>query len=143
MAIEMLHYADLAARLKVSPEAARALAKRLRLPRSRGNDGRALVSVDLAEINHAPLPARSAAGHQAVTSLKAKIETLEAELAKLETVAGGHRSDFERERDQGQKVMVEFLNMIAVAMAAKEASARLEGELAALKARPWWRRLAG
>ena len=39
--------------------------KRLRLPRSRGNDGKALVSVDLAEINHAPLPARSP--HQAVT----------------------------------------------------------------------------
>ena len=143
MAIEMLNYADLAARLQVSPEAARALAKRLRLPRSRGNDGKALVSVDLAEINHAPLPARSPAGHQAITPLKAKIETLEAELAKLEAVAGGHRSDFERERDQGQKVMVEFLNMIAVAMAAKEATARLEGELAAMKARPWWRRLVG
>jgi len=27
-------------------------------------------------------------------------------------------------------------------MTAKEATARLEGELAALKARPWWRRLA-
>ena len=62
MAIEMLNYAELAARLKISPEAARSLAKRLRLPRSRGNDGKALVSVDLAEINHAPLPARSPAG---------------------------------------------------------------------------------
>jgi hypothetical protein len=141
MAIEMLNYADLAARLQVSPEAARALAKRLRLPRSRGNDGKALVSVDLAEINHAPLPARSPAGHQAVTSLKAKIETLQAELAKLEAVAGGHRADFEWERDQGQKLKAEFLKMIAVTMTAKEATARLEGELAALKARPWWRRL--
>jgi len=45
MAIEMLNYADLAARLQVSPEAARALAKRLRLPRSRGNDGKALVTI--------------------------------------------------------------------------------------------------
>ena len=143
MAVEMLNYADLGARLKVSPEAARALAKRLRLPRSRGNDGKALVSVDLAEINHAPLPARSPAGHQAVTSLKAKIETLQAELAKLEQVAGGHRADFEWERDQGHKLMAEFLKMIAVTMTAKEATARLEGELVALKARPWWRRLAG
>ncbi len=33
------------ARLKVSTEDARAPAKRLRLPRSRGNDGNALVSV--------------------------------------------------------------------------------------------------
>jgi hypothetical protein len=109
----MLNYADLAARLKVSPEATRALAKRLRLPRSRGNDGKALVSVDLAEINHAPLSARSPAGHQAVTPLKAKIETLQAELAKLEALAGGHRADFEWERDQGHKLMAEFLKMIA------------------------------
>ena len=143
MAIEMLNYADLAARLKISPEAARALAKRLRLPRSRGNDGKALVSVDLTEIYHAPLPARPPAGHQAVTPLKAKIETLQAELAKLEAVAGGHRADFEWERDQGRKLMAEFLKMIAVTMTAKEATARLEGELSALKARPWWRRLAG
>ena len=143
MAIEMLNYADLAARLQVSPEAARALAKRLRLPRSRGNDGKALVSVDLAEINHAPLPARSPAGHQAVTPLKAKIETLQAELAKLEAMAGGHRADFEWERDQKHKLMAEFLKMIAITMTAKETAARLEGELASLKAQPWWRRLAG
>jgi len=35
-------------------------------------DGNALASVDLAEINHAPLPARLPAGHQAVIPLKAK-----------------------------------------------------------------------
>src|SRR5258706_1378483 len=132
MAIEMLNYADLAARLQVSPEAARALAKRLRLPRSRGNDGKALVSIDLAEINHAPLPARSPAGHQVVTPLKAKIETLQAELAKLEAIAGGHRADFEWERDQKHKLMAEFLKMIAITMTAKEATARLEGEVAAV-----------
>ena len=142
MAVEMLTYADLAIRLKVSPEAARALAKRLRLPRIKGNDGKALVSVDLAEINHAPLPGRSPAGHQAVAvALKAKIEALEAELAKLETTAGGHRADFERERDRAETLMAELLRMMADAMAAKETAARLDGELAALKARPWWRRL--
>src|SRR4029077_12103722 len=140
MAVEMLNYAELAARLKISPEAARSLAKRLRLPRSRGNDGKALVSVDLTEINHAPLPARSPAGHQVVTPLKAKIETLQAELAKLEAMAGGHRADFEWERDPKHKLMAEVLKMIAITMSAKETTARLEGELAALKARPWWRR---
>src|SRR5258708_29305854 len=98
----MLNFAGLAARLQVSPEAARALAKRLRLPRSPGNDGKALVSVDLAEINHAPLPARSPAGHQAVTPLKAKIETLQAELAKLEAVAGGHPPGLAPERRHKQ-----------------------------------------
>jgi len=43
-------------------------------------------SVDLAEINHAPLPARLPAGHKPVISLKAKIETLQAEPAKLPRV---------------------------------------------------------
>ena len=52
MAIEMLTYAALAERLKISPEAARALAKRLRLKRSRSNDGKSLLSVELAEIQH-------------------------------------------------------------------------------------------
>jgi hypothetical protein len=37
--------------------------------------------------------------------------------------------------------MVELLRMTADAMSAKEAAARLEGELAALRARPWWRRM--
>jgi hypothetical protein len=143
MPVEMLTYADLASRLKISPEAARALAKRLRLPRSRGNDGKALVSVDFAEINHAPLPARSPGGHQAgAAALKAKVETLQAELAKIEAVAGGHRADFERERDRADKLMAELLRMTADAMTAKETAARIEGELAALKARPWWRRIA-
>ena len=40
MPSEMLTYLDLANRLKTSPEAARALARRLRLPRTRGNDGK-------------------------------------------------------------------------------------------------------
>ena len=51
-------------------------------------------------------------------------------------MAGSHRADFEWERDQKHKLMAEFLKMIAVTMTAKEAAARLEGELAALKARP-------
>jgi hypothetical protein len=40
-------------------------------------------------------------------------------------------------------VIAELLRMTADAMMAKDVAARLEGELAALKARPWWRRLAG
>ena len=44
MPVEMLTYADLGERLKISPEAARALVKRHRWPRSRSNDGKTLVS---------------------------------------------------------------------------------------------------
>lgn len=144
MSVELLTYADLAERLKISPEAARALAKRHRLPRSRSNDGKALVSVDLSEIQHTPLPGRSPSGHQAVAApLKAKIEALQAELAKLESISAGHRSDFERERDRAERLMSELLKATADTMAARETSARLEGELTAFRARSWWQRIMG
>ena len=75
MAVKSLTYAALGQRLGCSPEAARALAKRLRLPRQKANDGKALVVVDLTEIDHKPLPARSPVGHLSVTdTLQAKIE---------------------------------------------------------------------
>jgi hypothetical protein len=162
MAVEALTYADLGQRLGCSPEAARSLVKRLRLPRQRANDGKTLVTVDLTEIEHKPLPARSPAGHQSVaTELKAHIELLETELARVEAAATGHRADFERERDR-DKLLSEVLRTTLDLMTAKETAARAEGELAvvrvqaegertaalqaqaelaALRARPWWRRL--
>ncbi|XSC46348.1 hypothetical protein ACF1BQ_011000 [Bradyrhizobium sp. RDT10] len=56
MSVEILTYGALGARLNISPMAARSLARRLRLPRSLSDDGKALVSVDLAEIKHRPQP---------------------------------------------------------------------------------------
>jgi chromosome segregation ATPase len=152
MPVEMMSYADdltfrfydLASRLKASTEAARALArraarelaKRLWLPKSRLNNGMALVSIDLADINQVALPARSPDdGHQAVSgSLKARIEILEIQLATVEAAAVGHRADFERERNRADQLMSELLKMTADAMTAKEIAARLDGELVALKA---------
>jgi hypothetical protein len=72
-----------------------------------------------------------------------QIETLEAELAKLEGVSAGHRADFERERDRCERLMVEVLKTTIDLMTAREAAARLAGELEATQTRPWWRRLAG
>ena len=54
MSVEILTYGALGARLNISPVAARSLARRLQLPRSLSDDGKALVSVDLAEIRHTP-----------------------------------------------------------------------------------------
>jgi hypothetical protein len=72
MPVEQLTYAQIAERVGVSSEAARALAKRMRLPRSRANDGKTLVAVDLAEIQHKPLPSgRSPRGNQPVTGIAA------------------------------------------------------------------------
>jgi hypothetical protein len=144
MATEMLSYSQLGERLSCSPEAARALVKRLRLPRQKANDGKMLVSVDLSEINHKPMPARSPAGDRAITAtLKVRVEALQAELAKVEASAACHRADFERERERLDRLMVELLRATLDTLTAKEAVARLDGELAALRSRPWWRRLAG
>jgi hypothetical protein len=132
MSVEFLTYGALGARLNISPGAARSLARRLRLPRSLSEDGRALVSVDFAEVRHTPQPPRNRqAGN--VTLLVAQIEALKAEIARLETSAASHRADFERERDRADRLMVELLQARGETRAAREAAARLEGEVAALR----------
>jgi hypothetical protein len=87
-----------------------------------------------------PGSGRSPGDHRAVAAaLKARIETLEAELARLEAAAAGHRADFERERERCERLMAEVLK--TTADLAREDAARLAGENDALKAGPWWRRL--
>ena len=132
MSVETLTYAALGARLTISPVAACSLAKRLRLPRSLSDDGKALVSVDLAGIRHTPRPP---GGRQEcnIALLAAKIEALKAEIARLETTAADHRADFERERERADRLAVELLQATAEIMAANEITARLEGEVAALR----------
>jgi hypothetical protein len=132
MSVEVLTYTALGARLTVSPEAARSLAKRRRLPRSLSDDGKALVSVDLAEIRHTPRPPR---GRQAAefAPLAAKIEALKAEIVRLEARAADDRADFERECERSARLTVELLQATAETMAAKEMTARLEDEVAALR----------
>ena len=99
MSVETLTYAALGARLKISAEAARSLAKRLQLPRSLSDDGKALVCVDLAEIRHTPRPpvGRQAGNIDLFESLKAAI-------AQLEARAVDHSADFERERERADRI---------------------------------------
>src|SRR5262245_1595800 len=108
MPLEQLTYAQIAERLGVTPEAARAIAKRNRLPRTRANDGKTLVGIDLEELRHKPLPARSPRRDQSVTdvvaTLKARIGGLEAELAVEQQRSAGHRMDYERERDRADRL---------------------------------------
>ena len=128
MSVEMLTYAALGARLKISSVAACSLAKRLRLPRSLSDDGKALVCVDLSEIRHTPRPP---VGRQAGNI--ALFESLQAAIARLEAGAADHSADFERERERADRLEVELLQATAEVMAAKEVTARLEDEVAALR----------
>src|SRR5262249_8661934 len=105
---EQLTYAEIAERLSVSPEAARAIVKRHRLPRSRSNDGKTLAAIDLKEIRHKPLPARSPRGRRSVTNvvatLKARIATLEAELVAEQQPPAGPRRHSEREPERADQL---------------------------------------
>ena len=144
MSIEMLTYSQLGERLGCSPEAARALVKRHRLPRQKANDGKTLVSIDLSEINHKPMPARSAADRRPSTAsldtriealqagLNARIDTLQVGLAKVEAAVVCHDTDFKRERERVDKLTMDVLRTGLDAQTAKEATVRFQGELAAL-----------
>lgn len=124
MPVEMLTYDELAERLNISPEAARSLAKRLHLPRAVSLDGRARVTVDLEAIEHRP---------RAPVSRKTRIETLQTQIARLEAIAATLRADFEHERDRADRLTAALLKAADETCAAKEAAARLEGEVAALR----------
>ena len=134
MPAEMLTYAELGERLKISPEAARALAKRHRLPRSRANDGKTLIHVDLSEISHSPVSRapQAQSGQQVITALKQEIEALQAELIEMEAVAKGHRTDFERECERTNKLLAELIRITTETVAAREKAALLEGKVSVL-----------
>ena len=135
MTAESLTYSQLGERLSCSPEAARSLSRRLRLVRKPGNDGRVRVIADGPRAD--------------IDALKAQIEQLQSDLAKLETEkncleasVAEHRADFEHERDRCDRLIAETLVLNKVAMSAREAAARLEGEASGRRNhQPWWGRL--
>jgi hypothetical protein len=129
--IESLTYADMAERLGISPEAARAVAKRKRLHRVVGNDGKARVQVDLTEVRPAgdpPAVPRTTALLAELEALRAELSKMQAELANAQGTAAVHRADYERERDRCDRLVTE-LGMLTARMVAVS--------------RPWWKRLAG
>jgi chromosome segregation ATPase len=78
-----------------------------------------------------------------LTAVRSRPDRLQTEIAQLEATVTGHQADFERERDRAERPTAEVLKATADAAAAKQATARLEGEAAALQWRTWWRRIAG
>ena len=139
MAIEELTYVDLGERLNISAEAARALARRMNLPRQKANDGKTVVAADFSQIQHKRSPLVRRAD---VDALKAQLAELKDLVEKAEAMAARQRADYERERERAERLADEICRMFADLMAAKEKIAHLEGELSALR-RPWWLRLAG
>jgi predicted nucleic acid-binding Zn-ribbon protein len=85
--------------------------------------------------------------HRTATSLKAEIEMLQVEITRLETLMASHQSEFPAalNRDQMEQLMAELLRITADLMSAREAVARLKGELTALRSlrssRPWLLRM--
>ncbi len=124
MSIESLTYHAFGARLDISAEAARGVARRLRLPRSRSSDGKVLVTVDMDEVRHRR---RSPVG------FGAQIEMLQAEIVQLAATLAMHRADFERERERADRLAAELATLATDATAARETAKRLDGELAALR----------
>ena len=119
VSIQMLTYAELAEIWGVSKDAARKKVEGLRLPRTRGNDGRARVQIDLEEVTHTPKPKPEtgdgdlpeaypgdrgeAGGRQTleIQALQARIFDLQAELDR-------ERGEREKERDRSARLSLEI-----------------------------------
>src|SRR5215471_7309595 len=101
--LEQLTYVQIAERLNISSEGARAMVKRNRLPCAHDKHGKTLVAIDLDELQHKPLPVRAPRRqpvNDVVATLKTRIEQLEAELAAEQQRSAGHRAHYEHERER-------------------------------------------
>jgi uncharacterized protein YigA (DUF484 family) len=103
----------------------------LRALEARPRTGTTLTYAALAERLKCCLEAARSLVTGEVTTLKLRIESLQAELVKLETTAAGYRADYERERDRADRLVTESLK--ATANTTRQMAAKLEGEIAALR----------
>jgi hypothetical protein len=82
-----------------------------------------------------------------IKTLEAELAAKDAELAAEQQCSEGHRADFERERARSDRLMSCLLAQTIDLMTACDVTARLEGEIAALRSPPkrrrWWQRRAG
>lgn len=115
MPSEAQTYVALGARPKISPEAARSVAKRLKLPRSLSDNGKAPLSVDLAEVRHTPCPRGGRRAGDIVPFVE-NIEASQTEFVQLEARAAGYGADFERERERAERLMAKVLQATAETM---------------------------
>jgi hypothetical protein len=149
-----LTYAELAEALKITPASANKLARRRRWPRVPGNDGKTRVNVpedalvrrdsppdsppDVHPVSPQDVPQPSPPDNL-IKALEAHVATLLSQLAAAEARLGAadareaqNVADLAAERARTEKAIAAFADL----------AERLD-QLAAERARPWWRRLAG
>ena len=147
---DWLTYREAAERLGSTAEAVRYRALRGNWPRLRGNDGRARVQIpDDAHPVRTPSEPRS--DHPAlvetlkaqVSDLQAHIETLKGQLAAAEARTKKQATEFAERDTEHLAMLTAEQAKTEKAIAAFAALAERLDALAAERARPWWRRLAG
>lgn len=151
MNAEWLTYAELAARLGTTTEAARQRAIRGRWQRQSGNDGKARVLFDPeqrtpertpSERPNEQLPERTAE-QPLIAAMQAHIETLKVAVTTAEQATERERERAEKERARVEDLSAEVLRLVAAEMVAKNMATDLQREIDALRSRSWWRRLVG
>ena len=140
--LEQLTYVQIAERLNISSEGARAMVKRNRLPRAHDKHGKTLVAIDLDELQLNPLPVwppRRQPVIDVVATLKTRIEQLEAELAAEQQRSAGHWAHYEHERERAdllarshENLDIQLKNLRLLLQAGRQVAApRTLGD--------WWR----
>jgi len=151
MAEIWLTYAGLAKALGTTPEAARQKAIRGRWRRQRGNDGKALILVDLEaeKASHAPRkrpdehPAGRPDERRIIEALESHIATLKGDIAKGEALAEQRRGEVEAARERLDAMVAELVALSKLMAEQTAAVDNARAELAAYRSWPWWKRLAG
>ena len=152
MAEAWITYQQLAAALGISTQAARQKAIRQHWRRQRGNDGKALVLVDLeaAKASHVARDVQPSVQadvqeyeRRTVEALDAHIVTLKEMVAKAEATGEQHRTEAVDLRKRLDKAVADLADMAKLMADHASSRERLVAELEAYRARPWWKRIAG
>jgi len=143
MAETWLTYADLAKALAITPEAARQKAIRGRWRRQRGNDGKALVLVDVEaeKATHSPRrrPDEQLAGRpddpRTIAALESHIATLKGNIAKAEAFTEQQHGEVEATRKRLDEMVAELVAMSKMMAGQSAAVDSARAELAAYRSR--------
>ena len=138
---EWMTYEQVAEQLNVTPEAARQRAIRGGWQPCKGTDGRARIRMPGGETNDVRTPsvredAKAVRNPDGQTAAARLMVALEAHVEILKADVQMERERLADERERANKAIADYMRL------ATEYVCRTD-ELAKLKGRPWWKRLAG